>query len=213
MNRSSLDISKTNHLGRPILVEWEIETYYTEPQTMVVMGNNGKKIDSYVVHSPEQRKYSYGHNLVVNTGRTQLLSLAFVPSASSIGGFYYLGVGASATAAAVTDTRLTYELIGNATRKTLTNTNGNQPTSADIQLETITVSGCTFYEKIVLQATYTTGDGNNNNTFNEYGVFTSATLPVSPTGTSGTMFNHYIDSNPAFKASTNQVQIAVTIRM
>lgn len=178
--------------GRPILVEWAIKKEY---------------VDGTV----EQSK---GHNLVVNDGRTRVLSLAFVPSASTgLGGFYWLGVGASATPAAVTDTRLTYELIGNATRKFLTNTNGNTPSTGDIQLETVTVSGCTFYEKLVLQAIYQTTDGNNNNTFNEYGIFTTGTLPGSPTSSSGTMFNHYIDPSPATKSSLNTVTAVVTIRL
>src|SRR5574337_143454 len=95
------------------LVEWDVTTREILGKTPAGVDIVGK-----VLHE------SHGKNLVVNTGRTQLLSLAFVPSASSIGGFYYLGVGASATPAAVTDTRLTYELIGNAARKTLTDTNG-----------------------------------------------------------------------------------------
>jgi hypothetical protein len=138
--------------------------------------------------------------------------MAFVPSASAIGGFYYLGVGASSTSATVLDTRLTYELIGNLTRKTLLDTNSQTPQTGDIQTQTIVIGGSTFYQFIALQATYTTTDGNNNNTFAEYGLFTTGTLPVTPTSTSGTMFNHYIDPNPAFKAATNQVQVVVTLR-
>ena len=180
------------HTGRPILVEWAIQKDYQDGTQSV----------------------SKGHNLVVNDGRTRILSLAFVPSASTgLGGFYWLGVGASATPATVTDTRLTYELIGNPTRKFLTNTNGITPTTGNIQLETVTVSGCTFYEKLVLQAIYSTTDGNNSNTFNEYGIFTTATLPGSPTSTSGTMFNHYIDPSPATKSALNTVTAVVTIRI
>lgn len=187
--------------GKPICVSWDVTTHPVLdylPDGTPVLGE------------PNHRSIS--ENLVVNTGRTQLISMAFVPSASAIGGFYYLGVGASSTTAQVIDTRLTYELIGNPTRKTVTNANGVTPTTGDIQLQTITVGGCTFYEYIVLQTTYTTTDGNNNNTFAEYGLFTLAALPGSPTGTSGIMFNHYIDPNPAFKASTNQVTVQITVR-
>ena len=122
-------------------------------------------------------------------------------------------IGASATAAAVTDTRLTYELVGNLTRKTLLDSNNNPVSTGAIQLQTIVVGGITFYEFIVLQATYLTTDGNNNNTFAEYGIFDSATLPGTPTSTSGTMFNHLIDPNPGFKSTTNQVLAQITVRM
>jgi len=178
--------------GKPILVQWDILTHDLE----------GKLLSE-----------SSATNLVVNTGRTQLLGLAFVPSLSSSGGFYSLGVGASAIAASVTDTRLTYELIGNSTRKLLTDTSGLTPTNTDIVLETTTIGGCTFYEKIVLQAVFSAGDGNNGATFNEYGIFTSNALPASPTGISGNMFNHYIDPSPVTKSGSNQVTAIITIRM
>jgi hypothetical protein len=180
---------------KPMAVQWEV---ITRPVENDVVG--------------EISHYSKGENLVTNTGRTALLSMAFVPSASAIGGWYWLAVGASSTAAQVTDTRLTYELVGNATRKALTNTNGAVPSVGDISLQTITIGGFTYYEYIVLQTTFLTTDGNNNNTFAEYGLFTTGVLPAGPTGSSGGMFNHYIDSNPAFKAATNQITVAITIR-
>ena len=122
-----------------------------------------------------------------------------------------MGVGASATAAQVTDTQLTYELIGNAYRKTLTDINGNTPNTTDIVTASAVIGGCTFYQYIQLQAIYTTSDGNNGNVFNEYGLFSTTVLPGSPTSSSGVMFNHYIDPSPVTKSSSNQVTALVTI--
>ena len=176
---------------------------YTEWKTLVHSSETGELI----WESPEHK------NLEVNSGRNRLITMAFVPSAStSFGGFYYLGVGASATAAQVTDTQLTYELIGNGTRKVLTNTAGLTPTNSDVVLETITIGSTTFFEKIVLQAIFTSGDGNNGNTFNEYALFNTAALPGTPTASSGVMFNHYIDPNPVTKTALNQVTTQITIR-
>ena len=159
------------------------------------------------------KHYPPTHNLEVNSGRTHLMTMAFVPSAStSFGGFYYLGVGASATAASVTDTQLTYELIGNPTRKVLTDTNGLTPSSGTITPFTTTIGSTTYYEQIILQAIFTSGDGNNGNTFNEYALFNTATLPGTPTASSGVMFNHYIDPNPVTKTGLNQITTQITIR-
>jgi hypothetical protein len=198
-SKNVMEVTDLGHEGgRPILCEWKITT--------TPVDEDGNLI-------PEKASVTEQTNLVVNTGRTRLMSLAFVPSASAAGGFYFLGVGASATVAAVTDTRLTYELIGNPTRQTLLNSNNGTVNTGNIQLLTIVVGGVTFYEFLQLQATYLTNDGNNLNTFAEYGIFDSATLPGSPTSTSGTMFNHLIDPNPSFKSTTNQILSQITIRM
>lgn len=149
-------------------------------------------------------------NLVVNTGRDLLLKDLFMLSGSS--GVVCLGVGASTTAAAVTDTRLTHELIGNATRKPLVNTSNAALSGSDIVAETTTIGGVVYYKKLVCQATWDVTDGNNGNQFGEYGLFTTATLPGTPTGTSGIMFNHLIDFTPPTKSASNSITAVVTVR-
>ena len=153
-------------------------------------------------------------NLITNSGRTQFFRNLLALTAS--GGFVALGVGASTTAATVSDTRLTYELIGNAARKPLTNTSGAALSPSDIVTATTTIvlnatSTATFYQNISCQAVWNSGDLNNGNQFGEYGLFTTATLPGTPTGTSGTMFNHLIDPNPTFKSAANQITGIVTL--
>ena len=153
-------------------------------------------------------------NLITNSGRTQFFRNMFALSAS--GGFVALGVGASTTAATVGDTRLTYELIGNPARKPLTNTSGAALSASDIVTATTTIvlnvtSTATFYENISCQAVFNSGDLNNGNQFGEYGLFTTATLPGTPTSTSGTMYNHLVDPNPIFKSAANQITAVVTV--
>lgn len=149
-------------------------------------------------------------NLVVNTGRDMLLKDLFMLTGSS--GVVCLGVGASTTPATVSDTRLTHELIGNATRKTLVNTSNAPLSASDIVSETTTISGVIYYRKLVCQATWDVSDGNNGNQFGEYGLFTSVALPGTPTGTSGTMFNHLIDATPPTKSPSNSITAVVTVR-
>lgn len=153
-------------------------------------------------------------NLITNAGRTQFFTNLFSMTAS--GGFVALGVGASTTTAQVTDTRLTHELIGNAARKALTNTSGAALSPADIVTSTTSIvlnatSTATFYQNMSCQAVWNSGDLNNGNQFGEYGLFTTATLPGTPTSTSGTMYNHLVDPNPTFKSAANQITAIVTV--
>ena len=155
-------------------------------------------------------------NLIVNSGRSQLIANALGLTGSSA--IIALGVGASTTAAQVTDTRLTHELIGNATRKALTNTSGAALSPSDITtypsgtaIVLNATSTATFYQSITAQAVYDSGDGNNGNQFGEYGLFTTVTLPGTPTASSGVMFNHLIDASPTTKTASNSITAQVTL--
>lgn len=174
------------------------------------------KIDEFDLAGNLISSHEY-KNAVVNVGREQVVRFLFgFGGASSI---VAMGVGASSTynttassGVSVEDTRLTYELIGNPTRKTLTNTNNTSLSISDYSLETTTVSGTTYYSKIVVQAQYAAGDGNNGNVFNEYGLFTTDTLPLTPTASSGLMFNRFVDPAPITKTASNSITVQVTLR-
>lgn len=150
-----------------------------------------------------------GKNTVVNTGRDLLIKDLFSLSGSA--GVVALCPGASTTAADVTDTRLTHELIDTTGRKPLTNTNGDPLSASDIVDEEITISSCTYYKKIVAQAEWPAGEGTGHQ-FGEYMLNTSITSPATYNGTSGVMFNHYIDPSPAEKGADTAIQIQVTCR-
>lgn len=152
-----------------------------------------------------------GTNIIVNSGRDQMLRLLFGLAASTPA--ISLTVGACSTAATVNDTRLTYELIGNPTRKPLVSAiSGGVLSASDIQNETITISSVTYYKKLVCQATWDSTDPNNGNQFGEYGLNTSITNPATPTSTSGVLINHYVDPNPTVKSAGNAITAQITIR-
>ena len=153
-------------------------------------------------------------NLIVNSGRTRQFQNLLGLSAS--GSFVAMAVGASTTAAQVTDTRLTYELIGNPTRKPLTNTSGAALSASDINTATQIIvinasSSATFYQNISVQATYNSGDLNNGNQFGEYALASTAVLPGTPTSTSGVIYNHLIDPNPIQKSAANAINVVCTV--
>lgn len=167
---------------------------------------------------------SQEHNLIVNTGREQMIRLLMGFTSGEAGTpFIAMAVGASATTAVVGDTRLEYELIGNATRKALTNVSNVTLTSggtgSDIESESIQVAGelavddkWTFKRKIRVRATYEIDDGNNGNTFREYGLTSTLTKPGTPTSTSGNLFNRFIDPNPTPKTSGETIIAEFTLR-
>ena len=154
---------------------------------------------------------SDGDNLITNTGRVLILNNILGLGSSGI--IISAGAGASSTAATVNDTHLTYEHILNGTRKTLTNTSSVLLTSADVVTELTTISGVDYYRKIVIQATWDSSDANNGHQFAEYGLFTSTAVPGTPSGTSGTMLNHYIDPTPTVKGAGNVIIIQITVRI
>ena len=147
-------------------------------------------------------------NLVVKTGREYVLRNLFDLTGTD---FVAMGAGASSNTATVDDTRLTYELIADTNRKTLTNTNGDPLSSSDIQTGTYTVEispgvDATFYKLLTVQVIYDGAtDPNVDSYFAEYGIFNTDTLPGTPTGTSGIMFNHYTPG------SSIQLSAATTI--
>lgn len=152
---------------------------------------------------------SEGTNLIVNSGRTQMFKNLFALPGSS--GFIAMCVGASSTAAQVTDTGMTCELIYSL-RKPLTNTNNVALSSADITNETTTISGTTYQQKVICQANWTAGDANNGNIFAEYGLNTTAQTPGTPFTVSGVLLNHFIDPAPVTKTSSNTIAAQMTIR-
>lgn len=157
-------------------------------------------------------------NLIVDTGRTDVLDLLFnlTGQAALVG----LGVGASSTAAVHTDTRLNYEYTatdsaaGPTKRYTLTNTSGAALSASDVVSDTFTDGlGNTFYKKIVVQSIIPTTDPNVGQPFQEYGLFTSQNLPATPTSTSGLMFNHLVAASAIIKDGSTQIVVQITLRV
>lgn len=148
-------------------------------------------------------------NLVVKLGREYVLRNLFDLTPTT---FLAMGVGVSSTDATVNDTRLTYELIGNATRVTLTNTSGAPLSSSDIQNGTFSVDGGTYYKKLPVQVIYDgTTDGNVGAFFAEYAIFDTDVLPVTPTSTSGIMFNHYVPNSSIELGPTTIITVIANI--
>lgn len=153
-------------------------------------------------------------NLITNTGRVDVLDLLFGFGAGQP--IIAMAAGACSTAAAVTDTRLNYEYsLLSGTRATLTNVSNVAISAGDVVAETITIGADTFYEKIVVQATYPANisDPTNGNPYQEYGLVSNASCPGTPTGTSGILFNHLVAGSAIVKDASTQIIVVVTLRI
>lgn len=186
-------MSKEEKVSVPLLGSWSVKAVKTEDESKVVY---------------EER----GPNVVVKTGKADVLQLVFAISGSSA--IIALGAGASSTAATVDNTNLVYEHILNASRKVLTNTTDGGLTVSDIQDETITIDSCTYHKKITVRGKFTgASDGNVGHPFQEYGLFTTLALPSTPTGTSGVMFNRYVATTPITLTSDLTLIVETLIRI
>ena len=102
------------------------------------------------------------------------------------------------------------EHILNATRKSLTRTNGSTPLI--VEDETVTISGNDYHKRVVSLASYLSGDSNNGANFRDFGLFTIATLPGTAAGISGIMFNRYVAASNYAKDISNQLDVITTVR-
>lgn len=148
----------------------------------------------YFVHEP---------NLVVDTGRVQVAALLLGMSGAV--NFVAHAVGEGTTNPDNADTRLETELIGNATRIALTDSAGSTLDTADITNDT---SVSPFRKKVIAQAIYPATDGNDGETFSEHAIASTTTLPGSPTGTSGVIYNRFEPTSALTK--TNGVPVTVS---
>lgn len=152
-----------------------------------------------------------GPNVVVNAGKDSLLRLLFALTGSGTSSAICCAAGSSATAAAVTDTQLNYEHIANGTRKTLTNTSGAALSPSDIESGSYLISGITYTRRLVCQAVWDSADLNIGATFREYALATNINCPGTPTGTSGSIFNRYVDAQNIVKTGGNSITIQISV--
>lgn len=152
---------------------------------------------------------NYATNVITINGRDMAMERILGLSANPI---VALAIGASGTAASPNDTHLTYELIGQSPRIPLTNLSGNPLSSADFVSETVPDGDLFFYRKITIVGTSSADDGNTNQPIQEIGLVNSSTLPVNPTATSGTLFNHIVFPFPTIKTPGSDLEYQVTIR-
>lgn len=183
-------MSSTKSISVPLLGQWNIQKVKTDTGEVLYEETS--------------------ENVVVKVGRGELLKLIFNLSGST---FLFMAAGPCSTAATVNDTKMTYEHILNATRKSLTNTSDVALTAGDVVDETTVVSGVTYYKKIVVRTKYLgVSDSNVNHPFQEYGLFSTATLPGTPTGASGNMLNHYVAASPIVLDNLTTLIINLTLR-
>ena len=159
-----------------------------------------------------------GHNIVVKDGRSMVLE--FIAGMTTASSFPYMSVGASATdngesdtTDLVSDTRLTHELIGNATRFTCTDSAGGSLTTADIQDDVVTIDGTDFYKSLTMKASMPSTDGNDGQPVREIALVSVQATPAAPKTASGTIYDHLILPSTITKDTGTTIDILLTLHV
>lgn len=152
-----------------------------------------------------------GENLVVNTGKEMLLTLLFAMAGSSTSAAITCAAGACSTPATLSDLRLPYEHIANSSRKGITNTSGTTLAPGNIESGSFVVNTITYTRRVIAQAIWDGSDSNLNQPFRDYALMSALLCPGTPTGTSGIMFNHYVDTQNIIKTAGNSITIQISV--
>lgn len=196
------------------VVIWECRSYRLFPgETELRYNEKGAVLNELVWEDPKIKERS-NFNVVTDNGRALMLNTLFALSGS--GSISFMAFGASATAANHTDTRLTHELIADGTRPQLVNSSGTALTSASTTITTYNDTTYTptysYYAQTVVMGQINGATSLNvNNPIQEVGMNTTLATPATPTGTSGTMFNHYVFGSPTTLDSSTLFQAIVTL--
>jgi hypothetical protein len=181
-------------------------------KSTVLLDSKGKPIYGEDGNPKEVLKapivYQVRHkNTIVDDGRKEVLKdlFGFGVVASFLAGS--VGDGATFPTDNTRD-RLVNELLGNAARRSVTDTSGAALDATDIVAE---VSGSNFW-KIIAQFVFLTSDLNNGSTFAEYGLHSTTTNPGSPTGLSGVMLARYVPASSFVKSVAFQVTVQWSLR-
>jgi hypothetical protein len=154
---------------------------------------------------------AHNSNLIVDWGRKMLL---WCPLGLGSGSVLAGSVGDDGSSPTDnTLNRLKSELIGGSARPGLTNAAGAALSTGDVTAET---SGSNFW-KVIVSFLYDTTDANNGQTFAEFGMHNTVTLPAGTpphtTSTSGNMFARFVPSGGSFpKTSAFRVTVLWTLR-
>jgi len=178
---------------------------------------------TYWGSNPETGEVEWGpfttHNITTYGGRKIDLNNIYGLSASST--ICAFAIGACSTpSAAVGDTQLGFELVGNPQRYTLTNISGALLTSNDIvqgSYSNPSVTGFTFYETLPIQVIMPATSLNDGQPVGEVGLTNSTVLPATTMGSpiqvaSGTLYNHIVLPAPFTKQVNQQVNFVLNHR-
>lgn len=181
-----------------IFASTEWRTLRLDPKIVKAYG-----IEAAIERSPDRDK-KFTHNMILDDGRKNV-GRKLLNFASPIT-YTHMAVGSSIADPAPTQTTLTTELTGNATRKPLTNTAGNPWTNADFVSETPPETNFRFY--IIAQGLFPETDGNNGSLFAEYGVANQAAF-----GAGTKLYNRWVEEFPFTKNPTQVVASQMLLRL
>lgn len=152
-------------------------------------------------------------NLVVDPGRKNALKQTFGTGSPATVTFTHGSVGDDpASPSSYVETHLKSELINvdgtYTTRRPIVSLSGGALADADYTLDPV---GANRY-KVIFKFIYPTDHPTNGETYAEFGVHSTGTLPGSPTSASGTMLARFVPTTAFDKDGAFQVTMQWTMR-
>lgn len=213
-------MSTAEEFERHSVTQWYIRQYerdpFAPPESDGLNYDKDGNVTNKVVWEDPKIRLNENFNVITDTGKQMMWSTIFGLTGS--GTFLTMAYGASSASAVHTDTHLTYEHILDGTRIPLTNQSATQMTQGSVvSLSTFTDSSfspaISYYTAATVMGTINGATSLNvNQPIQEFGIASNTACPGTPTGTSGTLFNHYILGASTTLTSTTTLQIIVIFR-
>lgn len=176
----------------------------------LVYDKDGKVLNTLVWEDPQIAKGT-NFNVITDAGKQMVFNTILQLAGS--GAFPVMAYGACSTASSHVDTKLNYEHILDATRVPLTNSSATQMTSGSVvSLSTFNDTSYTptlsYYVQAAVMATINGATTNNKmQPVREFGLASTPILPSTPTGSSGTLLNHFTLGADSILTNTTTLQV------
>ena len=180
------------------VIEFFPRKYLKDPVTGGLTFDEKGYITNPVVWEDPNIAEGRNKNVVLDLGGETVLYNIFGLAGSAV--FQFMAYGASATAAAHTQSQLVYELIADATRPKLTNTDGSPLSASCVTLTTYNDTSYSptysYYRQAAVLGSIAAGTANVNQPVSEIAINTALACPGTNTGSSGIYLDRYVFGSP-----------------
>lgn len=205
------------------VTQWYVRQYETDFDTLKANPESGGlnynakgDVTNPLVWEDPKIAEGTNFNVITDAGKQLMWNTLFALAGS--GSFNSLAFGASSTAAVHTNSQLVYEHQLDPTRVALTNQSGTVMTSGSVvALSTFNDTSFTptvsYYTSATVMGTIVGSTTlNTNQPVQEVALASTRTLPTTPTGVSGTIWNRFVLGAAVVLTNTTTLQVLIVSR-